>query len=246
MIKLIEGIYLVGSGKYGAQLSDSMDCNVYLLDGGGEYALVDAGGGMNPERIAANIESIGVDPAKIKYLLLTHGHADHAAGAAFFERKYGVQVVASNDVARWLAAGNLEKFSVPAAIRAGVYPSDYAFSACPVARGVKENDEVDVGHFRIRVLDTPGHARGHISFLIERDGRKLLFGGDAIFPGGKVVIQYVWDCIIPEYAETAAKLHRLRIDSLFPGHGMFLLDEAWRHIGKAHECFERLDVPPNL
>ncbi|MFC5407583.1 MBL fold metallo-hydrolase [Cohnella soli] len=247
MIQLDEGIYMVGSGKHGAQISDPMDCNVYVVDGGnGEYALIDAGGGVNPERIVGNIERAGIDPGQLKLLLLTHGHGDHAAGAAFFHRRYNLCVIASKQVAQWLAAGDLEKFSVPAAIRAGVYPPDYEYPACPVARGVNKNDEIVVGDIVLKVVETPGHARGHISFLIERDGRKLLFGGDSVFAGGKVVIQNTWDSIIPEYADTMAKLHALRIDSLFPGHGTFVLNDAWTYIEKAHGCFERLDVPPNL
>ncbi|MFD0960148.1 MBL fold metallo-hydrolase [Paenibacillus chungangensis] len=238
---------MVGSGKYGAQTSDTMDCNVYLLDcGDGEYALIDAGGGINPERIVGNIERIGIAADKINYLLLTHGHGDHAGGAAYFHTRFGMRVISSQDVSNWLANGELEKLSVPPAIRAGVYPEDYTIPSCPVARGVRENDKIEIGKVALMVLDTPGHAQGHVSYLLERDGRRLLFSGDSIFAGGKVVIQNTWDCVIPEYAATVAKLHWLRIDALFPGHGTFLLTEAWKHIEKAHVCFERLDVPPNL
>ncbi|MDI4644040.1 MBL fold metallo-hydrolase [Cohnella hashimotonis] len=247
MIQVDEGIYLVGSGKYGFRLSDPMDCNVYLLDGGnGKYAMVDAGGGMEPERIAANIERLGVSPTQIQVLLLTHGHGDHAAGAAYFQRQYGMQVMASEEIMPWIQSGDREKTSIDAAVRAGVYPADYEFPPCPVARGLRESDEIAIGDLVLKAIDTPGHARGHLSFLLERDGRKLLFGGDSVFAGGKVVIQNVWDCVISEYAATVEKLHGLRIDSLFPGHGVVLLTEAWRAVAEAHACFERLDVPPNL
>ncbi len=247
MIKVDEGIFMVGSGKYGTQISDPMDCNVYMLDGGGgEYAMIDAGGGVDPERIAANIARIGISPTQIQYLLLTHGHGDHAAGAVYFHRQYGMQVITSKEILPWIERGDRDKVSITVAVRAGVYPVDYEFPPCPVARGVQENDEIVIGNTVLKVVDTPGHARGHIAFMFEREGRKLLFSGDSVFAGGKVVIQNIWDCIIPEYADTVAKLHRLGIDSLFPGHGAFLLTEAWRHIDKAHACFERLDVPPNL
>jgi len=247
MIKIDESIYMVGSGKYGFQLSDPMDCNVYLLDGGdGNYALIDAGGGIEPERIAANIERTGITPGQIRYLLLTHGHGDHAAGAAYFYRTYGLQVMTSHEILPWIETGDRAKVSITAAVRAGVYPADYEFPPCPVARGLRENDEIVIGNLALKVIDTPGHARGHISFLLEREGKKLLFGGDSVFAGGKVVIQNVWDCVISEYADTVDKLHGLRIDGLFPGHGPILLNEAWQHIAKAQACFERLDVPPNL
>jgi hypothetical protein len=56
----------------------------------------------------------------------------------------------------------------------------------------------------------------------------------------------VWDCCIEEYAATIAKLHEMSIDRLFPGHGPFLLSRAHVHIERAHNCFERLEIPPNL
>ncbi|WP_206669869.1 MBL fold metallo-hydrolase [Paenibacillus luteus] len=247
MIKLDEGIFMVGSGKFGAQISDSMDCNVYLLDGGnGEYALIDAGGGVNPERIVANIERLGIAPSQIKYLVLTHGHGDHAAGAAYFQRQYGIAVITSKEIQPWIERGDRNKVSITAAVKANVYPKDYQFLPCAVTQIVLENDEIIIGDIVLKVIETPGHARGHIALLLERDGRKLLFSGDTVFAGGKVVIQNIWDCNISEYADTVAKLHQLRVDSLFPGHGMFLLIEAWKHIECAQACFERLEVPPNL
>ncbi|UVI28538.1 MBL fold metallo-hydrolase [Paenibacillus spongiae] len=247
MIRLHEGIFMVGSGKHGAQLTHSIDCNVFVLDGGGgEFALIDAGGGVEPERIVANMERIGIEPGQIRYLLLTHAHGDHAAGAAFFHERYGMQVIASKEAAPWIENADREKISLNAAVRAGVYPADYEFRACPVERQVSEYDEIVIGSTVLRVLDTPGHARGHIGFMMERGGRRLLFGGDSVFAGGKVVIQNIWDCSIQDYAATVAKLQQLRIDSLFPGHGVFLADEAWKHIDLAHGYFERLEIPPNL
>ncbi|MBW7460384.1 MBL fold metallo-hydrolase, partial [Paenibacillus sepulcri] len=103
-MKLSDRVYLVGSGKYGMEMSDPMDCNVYLLDGGSECALIDAGGGIDPERIAANIQSCGFSMDQVRYCFLTHVHGDHAAGAYYFHNRYGVQIGASEEAAVWLAA----------------------------------------------------------------------------------------------------------------------------------------------
>jgi glyoxylase-like metal-dependent hydrolase (beta-lactamase superfamily II) len=246
-MKIDERVYLVGSGKAGFQLSDSLDCNVYLLDGGrGEYALIDAGGGIDPQRIVANIERSGVAMTQIRRILLTHVHGDHAAGARFFHDTYGMEVICAREAKPWLEQGDQEKTSIAAAMRAGVYPHEYRYPACPVSRGVAENDAIRIGSVSLRVLETPGHARGHLSYVLEEDGVKSVFAGDALFAGGKIGLQLIWDCSIPEYAETVAKLHDLRADKLFPGHGPFLLAEAWRHVEHAHACFQRLELPPNL
>jgi len=246
-LNIADRVYLVGSGKYGMELSDSMDCNVYLLDGGDGLALIDAGGGVDPERIVDNVRRSGFDPARITHLLLTHAHADHAAGARYFYDAYGAETIASVEAAKWLTEGDMEKTSFAHAMRGGVYPRDFRFPACPIRRAVREGDAIVVGDIALRAIDSPGHSRGHLCFLWEEaDGRRSLFAGDSIFAGGKVVVQNVWDCEIGAYANTARKLHELSVDRLFAGHGPFLLSNAAAHIAKAHERFERLDIPPNL
>lgn len=245
-MKIADRIYLVGSGKFGMELTEPTDCNVYLLDGGDECALIDAGGGIEPERIVENIQRDGFAMEQVRYCLLTHAHADHAAGARYFHDKYGIEVIVSQEAAAWLENGDLQATSVEHAKRGGVYPADYQFPACPVSRTVAEGDRIAFGDMELTVVDSPGHSRGHVCYVWESEGQRHLFAGDTVFAGGKVVVQYVWDCIIPEYAETVAKLHRLHIERLFPGHGPFLLSRAHAHIERAHQCFERLEIPPNL
>lgn len=246
-MKISEQVFLIGSGKYGIQISHSIDCNIYLLDGGGgEYAMIDAGGGVEPERIVQHIVEAGVKPEQLKYLLLTHAHADHMAGAAYFQQRYGLEVIASKEAQPWIEHGDRDKTSLNAAVRAGVYPANFQLPACPVSRGVVEHDVIKLGNSTLTIIDTPGHSRGHLSFLLEQQGKKALFAGDTVFAGGKIVLQNIWDCSIQYYAATLAKLHHLQIDSLFPGHGPFILEQAWKHVEQAHGYFERLEIPPNL
>lgn len=245
-MRISERIFLVGSGKHGHEMTHRLDCNVYLLDGGSELALIDAGSGLSPDQIVANIERNGFDMTKVKKLLLTHVHGDHGGGAYFFHKEYGLEVIASTEATPWLERGDKEKTSIGAAIAAGVYPEDYHYPPCPVARSVSEGDRISVGELELEVLETPGHSRGHVSFALEHDGVRTLFAGDVVFAGGKVVIQNIWDCFIGEYADSLDKLSRRRFDRLFSGHGPFLLSEAWRHIELADAAFKRLDIPPNL
>jgi glyoxylase-like metal-dependent hydrolase (beta-lactamase superfamily II) len=179
-------------------------------------------------------------------LLLTHIHGDHAAGAYYFHKEYGLKVYAAQEAAPWLEQGDMERTSVNAAKRAGVYEADFQYPACPVAGHLLEGDRIKVGELELQVLDTPGHSRGHVSFVMEEGGFRSLFAGDTIFANGKIYVQNSWDCSIQEYAASIAKLHELKFDRLYPGHGTFVVNRAGEHIARAHRCFEQLDLPPNL
>ncbi len=65
-MKLTESVYLVGGAAYG--LSPAGDCNVYLIDGGKELALVDTGSGHGVKKILENVRIDGFDPSNLKSL----------------------------------------------------------------------------------------------------------------------------------------------------------------------------------
>ncbi|MDQ6419717.1 MBL fold metallo-hydrolase [Paenibacillus sp. LHD-117] len=246
-MRLGEGVWLVGSGQHGFEMSHTLDCSVYLVGDGDEYALIDAGGGVEPERIERKVEAAGVAMKYVTQLLLTHAHADHAAGAAYFRRAFGLRVIASEEAAPWVETADPVKTSIGPAIEAGVYPTNFVFPPCPVDETVREGSRIRIGRRTLRVIDTPGHARGHVSYFMEEaDGARSLFSGDTVFAGGKTVLQNIWDCSIPDYAATLKKLRGLAIERMYPGHGPFLLSSASKHIEKALNHFRRLNIPPNL
>src|SRR5690606_164054 len=91
-MRLHPRIYLVGSAEFG--LSDSWDCHVYVVDGGSELALIDAGGGRpaSLEMMRQNMRDDGLDPTRIRSIILTHSHTDHARGAAQWRAEVGALV----------------------------------------------------------------------------------------------------------------------------------------------------------
>ena len=50
-MKLMDSVYMVGSCTAGFSMTNAFDCTVYLVDGKVELALIDAGVGVQPERI---------------------------------------------------------------------------------------------------------------------------------------------------------------------------------------------------
>jgi metallo-beta-lactamase class B len=121
--------------------------------------------------VEGGLKTLGLDPAEIKTIIITHGHGDHYGGANYFVQKYGSRVVAS-DVDWSLMEGTLE-FDSPLWGR-------------PPKRdvSVKDGAKVTLGDTTIDILVTPGHTMGTISPLFDvwqgsQKHRALLWGGTA-------------------------------------------------------------------
>jgi len=246
-MQLTNHIHLVASGDSGFSLTHPLDCHVYLVDGGGEAALIDAGVGLCTEEVLAGIRATALDPARIRWLLLTHGHADHAGGAAALrEALPGMGVALAAEAARWLRTADEEAINLPFARRAGFYPADYHLRPCPVDRELREGDELAVGNLTLQVIETPGHCAGHLCFLMEEGERCVLFAGDHVFHGGRISIQDIPDCDLQAYARSMAKLAELEVDALLPGHLALSLHRGQRHVASAHRAFQGLALPPSI
>jgi glyoxylase-like metal-dependent hydrolase (beta-lactamase superfamily II) len=129
-------------------------------------AVVDPGGDV--ARIRQGLERTGVTPERI---VLTHGHIDHAGGAAELAEALSLEIVGPHREDKWL----LDDLAVSGA--------EYGIPARPCVpdRWLEENDVVSVGEVDFEVLHCPGHSPGHIVLV----NRKLKFGifGDVLFQG---------------------------------------------------------------
>lgn len=245
-MRLMDKVHLVGSGGLGLGLSHPLDCHVYLVHGQSEMALIDAGVGLEPERILENILADGLDIGKLKYVFLTHAHADHAGACRFWRESFGVTVLASPEAADFVRRGDESGISLGAAKAAGIYPPDYRFTECVVDRELHEGDVCRVGDCEIRVLETPGHCCGLLSYLMNVGNKTILFSGDSVFHGGKILMTNVWDCDSQQYIRTVNKLASLSVDALLPGHFCISLSGGQSHIEKAAESLRRMAIPPNI
>jgi glyoxylase-like metal-dependent hydrolase (beta-lactamase superfamily II) len=243
-MQLTERVHLVGSGSFGFDLTDPYDCHIYLVDGGSELALIDVGAGMGAADVVANARAAGFDPARIRHLLCTHAHGDHAGGAARMRALLpNASLSISRDVADFVRIGDEVGTSIGVAKVAGIYPPDYRLERCAVDRELSEGDRIAVGDLAFECIETPGHAHGHVSFLLEHDGRRSLFSGDVIFHGGTILLQNIHDCSIDALVGSLRKLRGLAIDALFPGHFAFSLKNGQRHIERANVALDQLLLP---
>ena len=248
-MRLTPDIALIGSGAFGFDISSPSDAHIYLLDGGDELALFDAGSGGiigDTELILRNARDDGFDLDRISRLFLTHYHFDHMGGAAEMRERLGLTVHASPLAATALSNGDEDAISLPGAKAAGYVPDEYHLAPCPAEPSLVEGTVFSVGRLTVTVYETPGHAAGHVSFLVQDGERRLLIQGDVVFAGGTIFLQNVPDCNLRDYAESVRKLNRLEFDAFLPGHLSISLSDGKRHVSAAAAQFAKLMVPRNL
>ena len=75
--EIIPGAYLIG----GPNVTGADDAAVYLIDFGSDLVLIDAGAGGSASQLVRNIEMLGLNPALVSHVILTHCHIDHIGAA---------------------------------------------------------------------------------------------------------------------------------------------------------------------
>ena len=133
------------------------------------YILIDA---MNSDEeaesiIETGILALGLDPAQIRYLLITHAHGDHFGGYRYLSNRYSPRVVMSE--LDWEFASRL---------------AEHPRFGLPPARdvSVSDGDQLTAGTTTLDIRVTPGHTPGTISpiFTVYDNGapyRAVLWGG---------------------------------------------------------------------
>lgn len=236
-------VWLVGSGTDPDVLTDPHDCHTYLVWDGANGFLVDCGTGLGFERWVESFTQI-CDPRRLGGCLVTHYHADHAGGSARVSG-LGVPVLGSAPTADSLRTGDEVRTQVGPAREAGIYPRDYTLASATL-QPVAEGQTLRSGGISVDVIDTPGHCDGHVVFLVESGGARVMFSGDCLFSGGRVSMQAIHDCRLDAYAESVTRLAEREIDVMLPGHGDLVLNGAGDQVRRAAASFARLVPPPNF
>ena len=245
-MRLTKKVELVGSGRTGFRMTDLYDCHVDLLDGGDELALVDCGAGMGVERMLAKVRESGRDPSKITRILVTHAHADHVGGASELREKTGAKLCLSSVEADYLERGDEDAIGLSWARPKGFYPSEYRLNPCKVDVRIEDGMEFDVGNLHVRAILVPGHSEGCVCFFVTGGERRMLFAGDTVFCGGRIMLLNCVGSSLADYRENLKKLSGLSVEALFPGHLRFALEGGQEDIDAAVKALERsLWPPPN-
>ncbi len=130
-----------------------------------EILIVDPG--ESPKQLAKKIEEGGYSPAAV---LLTHGHFDHATGAKELAEHFGISIYAHEAEKAVLES---EEKNASWMIGAGqTFRADLF---------LKDEQEIDLAGFHIRVLYTPGHTIGGCCYYLPYEN--VVFSGDTLFCG---------------------------------------------------------------
>src|SRR5919206_3574023 len=165
--------------------------NTYLV-GIDEVAVIDPG----PDE-AGHIDAIiGASmKERVRWVLLTHTHPDHAPGTTRLVKETGAEVLAFTKKPK----------------DGDVVPD----------RVIGEGATIEGTEFGLEVLHTPGHAPDHLCFFLEEE--RVLFTGDTVLDGSTAVINPP-DGDMAAYLQSLERLRKRRLTRLCPGHGDVLDD----------------------
>jgi glyoxylase-like metal-dependent hydrolase (beta-lactamase superfamily II) len=213
----------VASGIHRIELeSDITTVAIYALLGE-HVLLVDAGFAGAAPQIDAYLRQNGRALSEVRACVITHAHADHFGGAAdLLTYAPGVEIDAHPDDIPWIedpgrhvdenyrwadAHGLTQPERVHRAIGQLLGPG------VTVARPLRDGDTVSAGGWHVRVMETPGHSRGHIALRDARSSSLLV--GDAIHEPGTHPPVY-FDAEI--YLATLERIRAIDTDRLLGCH----------------------------
>jgi glyoxylase-like metal-dependent hydrolase (beta-lactamase superfamily II) len=194
------------------QAGRRLGVNVYLIDGGSEFLLIDIGFLDTVDEIVELIRQMDFPLSSCKMLIATHADADHVQGIARTKELLETKIAAHPLSVEPLETG--DEILTYATIKAqGI---EIPMPRCKVDIILEEGDRIKVGNLELEVWHTPGHTAGQLSFKMGN----LLFSGDNIYKDSCVgVIDAHHGSNLPEFLESLKRIQKDDAAFLLPSHG---------------------------
>ncbi|HEY8739928.1 MAG TPA: MBL fold metallo-hydrolase, partial [Candidatus Dormibacteraeota bacterium] len=166
--------------------------NAFLVVGD-SLVLVDTGLPGRTAQLLSAVRQAGRDPSEVRHVAITHHHVDHTGSLAAIVRATGARVYAHRLEAPILrgdeAPPPLMGRSVGSRVFLAVLQRLGPTAAAPAQVDHEVADDEELEGTGLRVIYTPGHTRGHVSFLHATSG--ALFVGDAAASGRRGLTEAV-------------------------------------------------------
>lgn len=205
----------------GIHLIPGIIANPYLAVEDGGLTLIDAGLAGSDTKILGYIKSIGRAPSDLKRILITHSDRDHIGSLPALVKQTGARVSTSAIEAEAIAHGRPSRPLKRRGARAILFGLMATFA--PQLKSSIDEILADGQTLPIlgglRVLATPGHTPGHLSFFARRVG--VLFVGDSLVSEGQSLRGSTgWNTWDQSQADASVRRQAaLHPQIVCPGHG---------------------------
>jgi metallo-beta-lactamase class B len=194
-VKVFDNFYFIGTREHGAWALTT-SAGIIVIDALYDYAVID--------EVEAGIKKVGLDPANIKYLIITHGHGDHHGGTRYLQDKYRPKVVMG--ARDWDLVARDTRSPRP-------------------TKDVEATDgqKITLGDSTVTLYVTPGHTPTTLSLMVPvKDGgttrTAVEWGGTALNPDTPLAN-------IQEYVKSAIRFRQLaaaaKADVIIANHTVF-------------------------
>jgi len=184
--KIFDNVYLVG--REGAE--------VYAVTTTDGIILFDAGSPADVEPVVIpGLQKLGLDPAKIKIVIVSHGHADHFGGASYLQEHYGAHI--------YIGAADWDLLEHPPAGRGEKQKKGPGPPLPKHDMVIAEGQPITLGGVTVTPVAIPGHTAGSMGFFFPvKDHGKTHMA--AIFGGAVLITRAATDAELETYRHSIA------------------------------------------
>ena len=199
--KVFDNVYFVGTKEHNSWAIKTSE-GIILLDTMFNYAA--------ETEIIGGLKKLGLDPASIKYVIVSHGHGDHDEGAKMLQDRYGARII--------MGAPDWDAITKANNMPGGVPKRDIVAT---------DGQKVTLGDTTVTILLTPGHTLGTLSFLfpVKDQGKtyEVAYSGGMGFNFARSPQRFDTYIASAKKFGDAAKAAGANI--IFSNHSMY--DQAW-------------------
>jgi metallo-beta-lactamase class B len=209
--KIAEGLYYVGASDYAA----------YLIETKAGLIVIDGGDAPTGTQVLANIRTLGFDPKRVKILLNTHGHFDHAGGLAQIKRETGAKLLASAADGALMARGGKGDF---------FFGDRLAYDPVTPDGTLRDGEKVTLGGVTLTAHITAGHTRGCTTWTFPvkvSEGPRintrqvLVHCSNSVLPGYRIGRQETYPGQTADYEKSYRFWRSAKCEVFLASHGQF-------------------------